>query len=67
MINMFNIVELNMLIGSIYKNDDDTLTLIVAEELSQELDVANCKVSITLCKDHGGNKCLVKSEPYKRL
>jgi hypothetical protein len=50
-------------------NDDggDAITLTIPKEIAKELDIENCKVSITVLQNFNGRKHLLVSKYYNEI
>jgi hypothetical protein len=48
-------------------SDDNTTTLSIPKEFAKELDIENCKVSITVLHGLGGRKHLIISKYHKEI
>ncbi|CAN5814345.1 hypothetical protein BH23THE1_BH23THE1_12310 [soil metagenome] len=48
-------------------NDDNATTLTIPKELAKELDIENCKVSMTVLFDYKGSKHLMITKHYREI
>ena len=48
-------------------SDDNTTTLSIPKEFAKELDIENCKVSITVLHGFGGHKHLIISKYHREI
>lgn len=48
-------------------DDDNATTLTIPKELAKELDIENCKVSITVLHNFNGHKHLLISKYHKEI